>query len=943
MSGSRYRLHLLRALCGLLGWMALVPGHAATPQAMLTLSRDEQWFHVAYPDGRDLDGDGVVEQTYADTFEYTGYFHPNRCYRYNDTDKAFAVVGISNGLNQHFCDGALDDAWSGNFLNWATMTRLDVLRKVLYGGYRSTDTATTTILERAHLPSDAHSFAKYYNGSEIDLLVPFPNVKVDGDNGGDNDGVDDANEGITVCNVSYKATGSSQGTTGASPSVTPDPAPMLRVVMENFQLWDSNDRRQCTWQNESGSNGNSNSSADSGIFAAGSDPADTKQLKTPGGVRDHIVRIKACDPTFFDPESDPEHCTLYGANRKPEGQLQRYGLSDQIRFGLLTGSYLKNLSGGVLRKAVGPFTDEVSANDGTFVVKTGAEPGIIRTLNALRVFGYAYNGGTYGFDATDKTASGEDCSFQITNVTEGKCRSWGNPQSEIYLEALRYFALAGAARAPTPAFDTDDSTAIAGLVKDAWTADPLSPDNLCASINTVVINAGVSSYDDDQTNGMSAVFGDVKALTDVVGDGEGITGKPFFVGRISGSGDEYCTLKNVTSLGDTYGLCPASPTLRGSFHMAGLAHYARTHDLRPDLAGVQTLKTFAVQLPLTLLTIDVPIGPAASATQRVEVTPAYRLRKGGNNSSEGSNNPSNDGGGTLIRSRAVTRHTEVVGATSTVPATGTGHFYAKFYLAWDDSEQGADLDQDDWGTLEYRVNSNVIPATITVTTKAVAQSIWLGRLFGFSINGTTQDGFHAYSGTQGGNYFASTVNDPTGVRGCSNCRALSESGGQRGAQSHTFAVSNTPSKNMLETPLFYAAKWGGFEHGIGDPPDAYFAPRSLAALDGNLDTVFTRIAADAALPATGCLPDGDADGVPDSQDNCPALENADQRDTNQDGFGNRCDADLNGDGKVNTIDFGIFKVAFGKTTNPDADFNADGRVNTLDFGIFKQLFGVSLF
>ena len=56
----------------------------------------------------------------------------------------------------------------------------------------------------------------------------------------------------------YKATGSSQGTTGASPSVTPDPAPMLRVVMENFQLWDSNERRQCTWQNESGSNGNNN-------------------------------------------------------------------------------------------------------------------------------------------------------------------------------------------------------------------------------------------------------------------------------------------------------------------------------------------------------------------------------------------------------------------------------------------------------------------------------------------------------------------------------------------------------------------------------------------------------------------------------------------------------------------------------------------------------------
>lgn len=155
----------------------------------------------AYPDDRDINGDGIVEQIYADTFEYVGYFHPNRCYRFSDTEQSFAVVGVANGPNLHFCDGALDDAWSGNFLNWATMTRLDVLRKTLYGGYRSIDTATTTVLERAHLPGDTHSFAKYYTGPDIDLLVPFLNVKVDRDNGGDNDGVDDANEGITLCNA----------------------------------------------------------------------------------------------------------------------------------------------------------------------------------------------------------------------------------------------------------------------------------------------------------------------------------------------------------------------------------------------------------------------------------------------------------------------------------------------------------------------------------------------------------------------------------------------------------------------------------------------------------------------------------------------------------------------------------------------------------------------
>ena len=65
-----------------------------------------------------------------------------------------------------------------------------------------------------------------------------------------------------------------------------------------------------------------------------------------------------------------------------------------------------------------------------------------------------------------------------------------------------------------------------------------------------------------------------------------------------------------------------------------------------------------------------------------------------------------------------------------------------------------------------------------------------------------------------------------------------------------------------------------------------------------------------------------ADGVGDACDNCQLLANADQRDTNADGFGNACDADFNGDGQVNLSDFGEFRASFGKNRK-DADF--DGR------------------
>ena len=64
------------------------------------------------------------------------------------------------------CSGASD--WSGNWLNWATTSRIDALRKVFYGGHRDTDTTTETILRRSYIPQDAHSWAKEYTSVSVD-------------------------------------------------------------------------------------------------------------------------------------------------------------------------------------------------------------------------------------------------------------------------------------------------------------------------------------------------------------------------------------------------------------------------------------------------------------------------------------------------------------------------------------------------------------------------------------------------------------------------------------------------------------------------------------------------------------------------------------------------------------------------------------------------------
>ncbi|MFK8016512.1 MAG: hypothetical protein AB8G17_13855 [Gammaproteobacteria bacterium] len=89
--------------------------------------------------------------------------------------------------------------------------------------------------------------------------------------------------------------------------------------------------------------------------------------------------------------------------------------------------------------------------------------------------------------------------------------------------------------------------------------------------------------------------------------------------------------------------------------------------------------------------------------------------------------------------------------------------------------------------------------------------------------------------------------------------------------------------------------------------------------------------------AAPLLVDTDGDGVSDADDNCSDIANADQRDTNLDGFGNVCDADINNDCVINVADLGILRSVF-FTADADADFNGDGVVNAGDLGILREAF-----
>jgi len=84
--------------------------------------------------------------------------------------------------------------------------------------------------------------------------------------------------------------------------------------------------------------------------------------------------------------------------------------------------------------------------------------------------------------------------------------------------------------------------------------------------------------------------------------------------------------------------------------------------------------------------------------------------------------------------------------------------------------------------------------------------------------------------------------------------------------------------------------------------------------------------------------DTDGDGVPDSRDNCTLVPNPDQRDSDGDGYGDACDADVNNDGIVNSIDLALVRTAFGGRGPNRADLNGDGLINALDLALVRRLF-----
>ena len=306
--------HVLRLLA--LPWCLLLmadPAHAATPvvaiavaplgsagarvppNVLLNLALDETAAAAAY----------AGDQHYRSERDYIGYFDHHSCYSYplkshpgsqlmeptlTTASGYFFVAAATDAA--HECDGT---TFSGNFLNWASMSMLDIVRYALTGGDRVIDTTTTTVLQRAYLPERA------------------PN-------------------GDFYAHPRYFPRKSLAGSSSAPQRVTPFDTPLLYVVSCRNRLLfsDSADGGDC----------------DSARIV-GAPPRLAHSDKYFG---EYLARVQVCSKT--EGPLRPGLCGAYGKSYKPAGAVQTE--SGRMRVGLFSyltafGANDPNQYGGALR------------------------------------------------------------------------------------------------------------------------------------------------------------------------------------------------------------------------------------------------------------------------------------------------------------------------------------------------------------------------------------------------------------------------------------------------------------------------------------------------------------------------------------------------------------------------------------------------------------------
>lgn len=819
-------------------------GIGDSPMVMLTMTRDHTLYYEAYNDATDLDGDGTVDYRYISkpSFKYYGLFDSEKCYTHTGSGESGYFTPTSFTTTKK-CAGS--DEWSGDFLNYVTTSRMDALKKVLYGGTRDIDTESLTILKRTAIPNDAHSWGKAYDpkidtGYDIADYTPFTKPST--------------NKRVLFASTSW-----------GSGNIATQPRLMV-LTDRDEQIWD--------WVSKGAPVANTSTNLGS----------------VSDVIKHYTVRVEACKKDFLE-----ENCKKYEKATKPTGLLHTYGDTNEMQFGLLTGSYEKHLSGGVLRKPVSKFSDEYSETTGIFKNPSALDYGIVNTLNSLNIAEFNYSDPGNGYSA-------KGCGL-ITKrpLNRDQCRDWGAPVAELMYETLRYFA---GSKTPSKSYSFGSSAIedTLNLKRASWD-DPFSARAYCTPSYSLVISGVNPSYDSDELPGANSKFQTNWASATTYGtyDGTTLTGfnaetytskvsqgelsgtQKFFIGQSlddSSGGTNSPTPKDVKDFSKVRGMSPEEPTKGGGFYSAGVAYFGNVNDINSVKEGVQSVRNFIVALssplPQFRIKVDdeheitlVPYGKSVYYDNTSHSVPT-----GNKAEPDGTNEDKSD---TFQPTLSIVDYY----IENWTPTEG------RIRINFEDVEQGNDHDMDVIVQYDYKVQdvSKVIDGkTVTkkgvqITTTQLFQSAGIEMHAGYVISGTDADGIYLEISAGNGNksefrYFLDTLDDadkpyPNNYRNISDHAKrrdqLSVGTAAKGPRVRNFFVGETKAAGFLKSPLWYAAKWGGFNDDRDGPgkgnkvpdsgewdtkksgePDNYFPVTNAGELVKQLEEAFAGIDSDAS-------------------------------------------------------------------------------------------------
>ena len=847
---------------------------------MLTMGRDLPLYKAAYNDVNDIDGDNLPDLFFKPAFKYEGYFAYDRCYTYSgsvfspDSYGTKIVVAATDSSKDYYkCPGK----WSGNFLNWVTMARIDVLRKVLYGGKRSTDN-TTTILERTYVPQDSTMWGKEYlsvanDGYNISEYTPLalPSGSVSG-----------VPNRHMFANTTLLGANPTDLTAATNRYLAPINNPLMIVYVNRLgRIWDLVAQERPIL------------GANPGVSIPTTDPIEDAYR---GTITQYIARVATCVPLSGKYETN---CTGYPkaapTTYKPTGLLHKYGETKQLAFGLISGTNENNYAGGVLRQNIDDFNQEVNPANGQFITTV---KGVVYHMSAFRPWGFG------------DTSYNWDGSTFASLASNGQFGAWGNPLGEMMFETLNYFSGGSASAAFTNNLGagTKSPEAVLGLKSPAWT-NPYQASSArtntaaypkCARPIQMTVGDPKTSFDSDHLPGSAfSVLGgegqnsvpslgtlNVSTEAKAIWSNEfGVSTKKFFVGEVLGNTDGNPTAKSLTG-GDTSGFfnirghAPDSTTNKGSFYGASVSRFGKyTGVINNAVSSTQALRVDQISIALDSHIPQIKI-PMANG-KIITIVPISKSVFGSTGT------PISNAKGDYQQTGAITAFfidkLANTDNTNTDASINGGLPYYKFRISFSDSDQGNDNESDAKVTYIIQV-TNAAKTQLSIGMEFFNISTFVEMHMGYVIGGTDQDGLYLdVGGASGGpsaaqiGYFLDTMPTKTpgsaeiGASGPAFTNITSRLPLTTLAAPRTFTPGSSASGEFIpHDMLWYAAKYGGASYdgttatpkitpklrADGVTPDSYYLVNNPSNLAAQMGQAFQNAAALSNATSTAAVSSG---------------------------------------------------------------------------------------